>query len=346
MEAIRPLSVIIAAYSRRDFVSEAIQSVASQDIDLSKVELVVTTNLAEISTPSLVRKIAGTDEISVRTVFPGPAPLGQSQSTAISASSGKVITFLNDDDLWEKNRLRIISARFEKDPKLGFLHNGQSFIESDGRPSDLALSYCLFKHPSGLFKHGEAYLSAAEAAKRPWILRRFEADFNSSSIAFRRAIIEPHLDDLAKILAMDDTFYLYSALASGMMILLTSERLTKYRLHDRNESFHSHQPKTVVAERASSLSRRYVAQLQAFRTLFESKGWRNVSQSLASDQLYMAMVHEIQDSHSSREAVGKILLEMLSQPIDAGTWKWLVTEAAAVGHLMAPGFVRGLYSRL
>ena len=346
LEATRSLSVIVTAYNRREFVSEAIRSVASQDIDLSNVELIVATNLAEFGTPTLVREVARNNEMRIRTIYPGPAPLGQSQASAISASSGRIITFLNDDDLWEKNRLRIVSERFAQDPNLGFLHNGQSFIGPDGSPSDLGLSYSIFKHPSGLFKHAEAYLSPAEAARRPWILRRYEADFNTSSIAFRREIIESRLDDLAGIFAMDDSFYLYSALASGMMILLTSAPLTKYRLHNRNESFHSHHSKTAVAERASSLSSRYAVQLRAFRALVESQSWPNVTPALDLDQLYIAMVHEIQDSKSSRVAVGRILLAMLSRPIDAISWKWVVAEAAAIGHLMAPGIVRSIYSRL
>jgi glycosyltransferase involved in cell wall biosynthesis len=346
LAAIRSISVILAAYGRREFVSEAIRSVSSQDIDLSQVELVVVTDLPEVGSPSRVREIAGTDKIRIRTVYPGPVPLGQSQSAAISASSGGIITFLNDDDLWERNRLRFISERFEKDPNLGFFHNGQSFIGPDGSLSNSGLSYALFKHPSGLFRHGEAYLSAAEAARRPWILRKFEADFNTSSMAIRRRVIEPHLHELSGIRATDDTFYLYVALASGMMILLSSSPLTRYRLHTKNVSFHSHRPIAAVAERGSALSARYMNELREIQKLVERQGWQNVAHPLLLDRLYVAMVNAVQSPSSPREAVGRILLEMLSQPLDALTWKWLVAEAAAVGHLVSPGLVRGLYSRL
>ena len=53
-------SVIMTVYDRVEFYPEAIKSVASQDIELSQVELIIVTNLEEIGTTSQVRQIAGT----------------------------------------------------------------------------------------------------------------------------------------------------------------------------------------------------------------------------------------------------------------------------------------------
>ena len=111
-----------------------------------------------------------------------------------------MITFLNDNDLWEKNRLSSIAERFAEILPLGFFHNGQTFIGPDGGPAASVLSYALFKHPSGLIRYGEVHLSPEEAAERPWLLRRYEADFNTSSLALRREIVEPNIDELFRCL--------------------------------------------------------------------------------------------------------------------------------------------------
>ena len=148
------------------------------------------------------------------------------------------------------------------------------------------------------------------------------------------------------VFAMDDTFYLYCALGSGMGFLLSSDPLTKYRLHHKNESFHSDARRTNVAERGSALSSRYLSQLDAFQVVIERRGWKGAALSLSLDRLYLGLVHRIQDSRTARGDVGRILCRMLSRPFDAVTWKWVVVESAAIGYMLSPRIVRLLYSKL
>lgn len=338
------ISVILTAYGRRDFLRAALGSVACQDFDLSQAELVVVTDLPELRTKNQVSNLIQGSEIAVTTIYPGPIPLGQSHYAAMRACSGEVVTFLNDDDMWERTRLKVISGLFASDPELGYFHNGQSFVDASGRPSRDGFRFSFFKHPSGFFKRHDTKLSSEYLVRHPWILRQFEADFNSSSIALRPAIMHRLLERLAEITAMDDTFYLYSALASGASLYLTSEPLTLYRLHGKNVSYQSGRERSSAAARATALSGRYLADLRRFEKIFLESGFGDVPRLLRRDRAYLEMINRLLAPRGSRVSVGAHMLEMLRMPRDALTWKWLISEAAALTYLVSPGLVRKVYS--
>jgi hypothetical protein len=336
--------VILTAYGRRDFLGDALESIASQDFDLSQAELIVVTDLPELSAASQVSNFIQGSEIAVTTVYPGPVPLGQSHYAAMMACSGEVVTFLNDDDLWEKNRLNVISRVFVDDPEVGFFHNGQSVVDASGQPSSNGFRFSLFKHPSVLFRRPDTKLSSEYLVKHPWILRQFEADFNTSSIAVRRAVVSPFLERLAEITAMDDTFYLYSALASGTSLYLSSEPLTRYRLHGKNVSYQSGRERGSVIQRATALSSRYLVELQKFERIFLESGFGSVPELVRRDRAYLEIINVLLVPHSSRGSVVAPLIELLTMPRDALTWKWLVPEIAALANLVSPRLVKGIYS--
>jgi hypothetical protein len=65
---------------------------------------------------------------------------------------------------------------------------------------------------------------------------RVWADFNNSSVAVRRHVVESHAQLLKRLPAGIDSFAFVSSLKAGGLIYFTDERLTLYRVHGENWS--------------------------------------------------------------------------------------------------------------
>ncbi|MFP3287693.1 MAG: hypothetical protein RXP86_10580, partial [Acidilobus sp.] len=68
---------------------------------------------------------------------------------------------------------------------------------------------------------------------------RAGADFNSSSLAVRRPVLESHVQLLKRLLISIDSFVFVSSVKAGGLMYFTDERLTLYRVHGENWSFMS-----------------------------------------------------------------------------------------------------------
>ena len=110
------VSVIVTAYNRREYINEAINSVLSQNFDLMNVELIIITNFEfnfQITLQNINRyKIINLD-----------GDIGEFLFTAISESSGEIIVFLDDDDMFDNEKLKYVNESFSTHRTLCYYHN-------------------------------------------------------------------------------------------------------------------------------------------------------------------------------------------------------------------------------
>lgn len=338
------ISVILTAFGRPDYVRDSIGSLAGQSANHQAIEVVIVSDLSELASESLIRRLGLPEEIRVRLINPGPMPIGFSHLSAITHSSGEIITFLNDDDVWEAERVAVVLDAFESNPNLGYFHNNQSLISSDGS-STSRIRYALLRHPSILFANSDLLVSIASSEKDLVRIRRYEPDFNSSSIAFRRGVLNPWISHLTELDVMDDGFYFYCALASGQSIFLSSRRLTKYRIHSRNRSYHSKAAQGIPAERGYALTLHYLAEHRRLRSLFARVQNPCLVRAMTNDRRYLALVHEIQSARPNRRECGRLLLEALAEAPIGPTWKDVAVNFAMMAKIVSPRLTRALYSR-
>ena len=71
------------------------------------------------------------------------------------------------------------------------------------------------------------------------------ATFNMSSIAVKTSIISKYKEEFRKVTTDQDTFVLLLALFERQAIFLDGNKLTFYRLHDKNASYHRNLEKAV-----------------------------------------------------------------------------------------------------
>jgi glycosyltransferase involved in cell wall biosynthesis len=148
------VSCIIITHYRDDLLREALASVLSQDLSES-YEVVVVDDLASPTTRALVEDIAG-DRFgdSVHFVVSTEEPKGASKSRNVGARAarGKVLAFLDDDDLWRRSYL---STSLQKLRETGtdFVLTWMHVLERDGEiapllrmPEELGASQCVARN--------------------------------------------------------------------------------------------------------------------------------------------------------------------------------------------------------
>lgn len=127
--------------------------------------------------------------------------IGEFLAEGIRMSRGEVICFLDDDDIFTREKLYHVNRIFSN-KRIAYLHNYSKFKKEDSLYSRLFLP----------------------------------PDFNMSSISIKKAIALTYLDKLNLIETGPDTFFYSLALCSGEVIKTTRKRLTIYRLHNKNTS--------------------------------------------------------------------------------------------------------------
>jgi glycosyltransferase involved in cell wall biosynthesis len=202
-------TVIVAAHKRKAFIKDAIKSI--KENSLEPTEIIVVKNFKD----SEIDSFLGTYHI--KSIYTDDETLGGKISLGISESSGDILFFLDDDDLFSKNKIKDVVNKFgEYD--IGFYHNDQEIF------SDKPIS----SH-SSIDNRGFVYYSDIDSQKLKKLLFKFKAGFNTSSIVISRDLAMRCIDLLRNVKITVDTFLLFCAIENKLPIMIDFRRLTLYR---------------------------------------------------------------------------------------------------------------------
>lgn len=192
MEQNNPLciSVIITAYDRKEFLLNAIESAVNQTLNKKDYEIIVVKNFKDDTIDEYC------DKHSIKNILI-TGGIGEFLYAGISMSSGQIISFLDDDDLFTKDKLQIVYEKF-RNSNLCYYHNSHSLVNEKYQEYD------------------------GNIEKDPV--------FNMSSISVRKSIL--NLGNIKKINLHPDDFMYLSALDSGKSIIADNEKLTYYMRHN------------------------------------------------------------------------------------------------------------------
>lgn len=223
-----PISVIVVAHTRKEFLRAAIDSLLAQKLDRNLFEIVVVKNFSDDTIDSYLEAVGAQNIVS--------DAMGGSPKLAIGIqrSRGVILTFLEDDDSYEPERLRRIYDVFQRHPGLGYYHNGLLPIDAAGHAIN-GFQARVFR-PRGTPNGQPILLEDDEKRTRSGILAGQLADFNISATAVHRRVIERALPYLARMFLCADSLIFFAALTSNASILLESDPLTRYRIHGQNIS--------------------------------------------------------------------------------------------------------------
>ncbi len=203
-------TVIVTAYKRKAFIKDAIKSIMENS--LGPTEIIVVKNFKDNEIDSFL------GAYHIKNIYTDDETLGGKISLGISQSSGDILFFLEDDDLFSKNKIREVVHKFNE-YDIGFYHNDQEIF------FDKAIgSY------SSIDNRGFVYYSDIDSQKLKKLLFKFKAGFNVSSIVISRDLAMRCIDLLRNVKITVDTFLLFCAIENRLPIMIDFRRLTHYRL--------------------------------------------------------------------------------------------------------------------
>jgi glycosyltransferase involved in cell wall biosynthesis len=223
------VSVLINSYVRTAYLREAFASVLRQ-FGADPFEIVLINALENAPFVHEFERLARAAGVEYQLVRVSPTPVG-GLAKGVAAARGDVIAILDDDDLWEPQKVARIQQAFGTDPDLGLFHNGQTFVDQANRPIWALSPHRLIRHRSSWILPGRTVRMVPDDVAAARLLLEFEAMFNNSSMTFRRTILESRLPIFEQLGGGDDSFLFFCALASRATIVATTDRLTRYRIH-------------------------------------------------------------------------------------------------------------------
>lgn len=247
------IAVVVGAFSRRQFLREAVRSALAQSREGLSLEIVA---VADFRDPALEQEFA---DLGVRFRF-DPRPGLERWVEAARSTRAPLLAFLDDDDLFDARRLSRALEAFRRHPGLGFYRNRVYLLTPGGTVDTDWTRWGRLYRDSGLDRTGPQLLTATELRKRLPQLLETHGSFNSSTMVLRREILDhPGFDALRGGRQFDLALFVRAVL-SGQSLYLDSERLTGYRRHPQNVT---RDPGWIQTVRTAGTVRRLVAQARA-----------------------------------------------------------------------------------
>ena len=214
----------MTAYNRTTYLKHSIRSVLAQNLNEVKIEIIIVTNF------DFTVDVNRNDVRITKIIMEGN--IGEFLHRGIEESSADLIAFLDDDDLWERNKLTRIVEAFS-DKKIVFYHNLYSYIDSHGELIDYVRKV---ERNNKNFFYSQIIFNPSSHIDKIKIAIKMKADFNLSCIAVRKSLVLKYMDTLKMITGSTDGFFFWIAVISQGYLFIDNKCLTEYRVHSLNAS--------------------------------------------------------------------------------------------------------------
>lgn len=244
------ISVVIIAYNRKEFITEAINSVLNQNLKREKFEIIVIKNFVDEKIDEFIRNKG------IRLVNSPDISISGKIIQGVKLSHAEVVSFMEDDDLFLPNKLEHVFEKFSSNPRIIFMHNNLTALK-DG---------ITFQR-----KLGQDVLVNTESVSVKTISKLIDLGLaqNISSFSVRRERLMPILEYLdGTSLAVDYLLFFISCLPDGEL-LLSDEILTIWRIHESATHFKVKDRLEYVARKMDHISK-LVGDFNSFATHIKS----------------------------------------------------------------------------
>ena len=223
------ISVIVTAYNRKEFLLNAIKSVVNQTLDKKYYEIIVIKNYAEDMVDNFINK-NNIQNIAM------DGTIGEFLYAGVNGSNGEILVFLDDDDLFDEDKLEVVFNEFKANNNLCYYHNSHITVNDEYKQLDENVDNNIM--------------------------------FNISSISINRNIL--NIDNLKEIKGNTDDFMYLSAIESDKVIINSNEKLTYYMRHNSASYFTGNNINEFTKYRKLNLQLQ-IRQFKNFRGMFISK---------------------------------------------------------------------------
>lgn len=332
------VTVLVTAYNRTEYLEKALASVLRQDVDPSRFELLLLSNV-----PQHGRLLEGFREphpsARLRFLRVGESSIGEMLELGVEASRGRVICLLNDDDEWVPTKLSRVLSTFRSHPRLVYVWNGVQRISAKGEPLQTKGRFAASGLPSGQ----EAVVEGGHPAELLQILRWRSIGFNDSSVSVLRETVTKFLPQLRTILTNEDSFLLYASAVSGGQLLFLDDPLTRYRVHGGGMSQASNSGVSETWEKLVQNDRRELAAWRVIRDMVVSRGRSDLLPLVSREEAFAHLVMVSRDVGTSRGEVARRIVAFLPHLTKMRRWPGALALAWSLLALFSRGFSHRAY---
>lgn len=222
------VSVLLTDYGDHTYSEAALSSANSQNCDPDQMEIII---LVE-QDAGVLTSLLPTIRFPYKVVPTGPIPIGQAYAVGVTVAKGKVICFLDNDDVWDSSHVAMVIRALNRYRNAVLFKNAAIPIFEDLWHD--SRSKRLYDFSMGI-RQVSLEQDALIVVKTPFELKRVShlaPIHNMSSIAVRREILLKQLDTVIQIQFFVDISIVLISLASGSPIIFCAVPLTLYRVRD------------------------------------------------------------------------------------------------------------------
>lgn len=285
------ISVILTAHDRREFMMSALQSLDSQTLSKECFEVIVVKNFvdSEIDEFSAARNF--------KTILTDSITVGSKISLGVRESLSEYVTILEDDDIFEPQKLEVIWRHLSSYPRTDFVHNSYFLVDAASNiiGSSTATTQGVVSLSSGSFI-SDCLKSRIKSSNLGY----------TSCLTFKREIIWKDLAELERIFSAPDFFIILSMLNQNASGIHIPEILTKYRVH----SSHSNRTGDFSAflEGNLDIRNRWIRDYQVMRSYFASQEPHKIAEYFLSyNELFVLLLQRKRNFWKKLRKIGMLL---------------------------------------
>jgi hypothetical protein len=346
------ITVLAVTWRRTQFLRRALESALRQTLDPAQFEIVLSKGVPDAAIEAFCR------EHGIACLFEETWDLGRRIELALPQCHGEVIVPLEDDDEFDPTKLAIIAQEFAEHPELVYFHNGFVAIGVDGNP--LPVTRFRTRAQQRLAVSGSIYSPTGDPAARLAQLEPFDPSWNTSSVAFRRSLLDGRAEVLGRLAFLADRWIYLCALIDRKGIRIDARPLTRYRLHGANTSGvggaggSSREKVRALAERIRSISDRQIADFELLRQVLREQAQPGLAEPIEDRLPLLWYLSAIRAPEPSRKNILRRTLELLQgggRAASASPWagRWastLVLLALTPLFVASPHWGAAAYFRL
>jgi len=285
------LSVIITAHNRKKFLPYAITSITTiNNLVSPEIEIIVVKNFHDNYVDNLLNKIGA------KNIYTEEESLGMKQYLGVKESKGDIIAFLEDDDMFSKNKVKVLLNIFSKF-KVDFFHNG--FIKINENRQDSFETK---------FDEKEVKIVDLKEIERKKNIKKiihiFHPELYNSCITISKSLAISCLDGVRLVDINTERFWFLCAIEHKRKVALTRSPLTLYRIH--SESYSQINSK-YFRDFSTNLLDRYITSYFYMLNYFKDKNTKEIIREM----MLLHKAHKLLFEHNNITEKTKVIIDLL-----------------------------------
>lgn len=249
------ISIVIPTFNQAEFLDRALLSLVSQTY--KNFEVIVIDNMSSDNTKNIYQKYKNILKISFISIK-NKGVIAKSRNVGINEASGEIISFLDSDDYWKKNKLSYVNKAFKENFIDTFCHNEISLDEHGNQVNKLNYGFNSNLIYNDLLVYGNCLSTSAVSISKTFIIK------NQLKFSEKVEFITAEDYDFWLKLAKNNARFYFCDKYLGFYQLHTNSNSTKNILNHQNNV------KNVIYNHLKKIKSKNIKELSKARILLSN----------------------------------------------------------------------------